>query len=397
MIKSININSIYSYYLPYIIFILIIFNQFLSSFGINYLYAVFIIISIVGMFASGFKSLQNSKYIVIYAYIFSLFLLFLIQTFIYDNIENSIRSLLMYILIIIYWSVFFTKYGVLELKYLIERLTLLVYIVAIFGVIQYFYSPNLFGLLDNVSKGIEWAKNLSFIEYAIFFRASSILGSSQVYGLFMALSIIMIIEVSNKKVFKLGIVFLVFSGLLSGDKSFVVILLLYAIYTFLKTKILTKFYTIISVMLLFLILNQVIPSNTFTNFRILDRITSSEKIIKQENEDSRLSRYKNILLNSNTLLGDGLGSRTSHGDNIKVAESYLLQIYAELGIFAFVSFLLFLLVSLKYAKKNLFYNIHIFILLVMFSMLIVHAFNSPIFFIVWGILISSYTNIVKRI
>jgi hypothetical protein len=390
--RNIKINNIYSYYLPYLIFIIILSNQILNYFGIKYLYVVFMIIGIIGMLISGVEKSKNIKYLFIYQYVFILYLLFFIQIFVYNNIENSIRSLLVYTFIMIYWTIYFKKYGIVEFRYLMEKTIPLIYIIAIVGFVQYFYSPNLFGLLDGVSNGIDWAKNVPFTEYSLFFRASSLLGSPQVYGLFMVLSIIMILGRHKKKSSIFGIVFLVFAGVLSGNKLFILILLLYAIYVFINISLKKSLLILVAIFFSSIFMYNLVLNNTFDNIRVLDRIVSFDEILEQESEDSRIDRYVKIILNSNVVIGDGFGSKTATDENIKVAESYFFEIYAEVGIFGLLSFMLFLLISFMYAKTSLFHNIQIFMLLVILSMFVVHAFNSPIFFLVWGVLLSSYAK-----
>ena len=65
-----------------------------------------------------------------------------------------------------------------------------VLLVAILGVVQFYISPNLFGIInlsDVVDPYVVKASSDIFSNWVFYLRATSILTSPQVYGLFMVL------------------------------------------------------------------------------------------------------------------------------------------------------------------------------------------------------------------
>ena len=351
-----------------------------------------IIFGIVGMFITGIRRGVYFNFIPVYVYLFSLLSIFLVQVFKFGFNSYMINSLAMYSLLIIYWLLYFHKYGLETFKSMLVKTIPLVYIIALFGILQYFYSPNLFGLLnENTSKGIEWAKDLPFIQYATFFRASSFLGSPQVYGLFMALSIILVHSI-KKYNSVIGIVFLFVAGSLSGNKSFFLIILIFYMYKLYLLSSTKRIKILLSIVIL-LSVAMLIPSKYIEGIKIINRIVNIDNQITQEKEDSRINRYIYTVDHANIFIGNGFGFNTNRQNKLtKVAESYIFQIWGELGVIALSLFMVFLSLSWFFAKDKLFKEQKILIFSIFISMIVVHAFNSPIFFIFWGIILSAFTN-----
>jgi len=389
-------KKLFSINIPYIIFILIILNAPLSTIGIHYLYAIVLLFGIIGMLIIGIKKYKSINFIVVYIYIFSLFSIFYIQLFFYDLKFSTFQSLLMYIVMILYWSIYFNKYTTYDFKSLIIKIVPIVYLVGFLGVLQYFFSPTLFGLIDeHHSKGIEWANSMSFGEYVSFFRASSILGSPQVYGLFISLFIILI-QILKITTSFIGIAFLLFAGILSGNKSFLLIIGIYYIYSFLKNNSLLKLKKVL-LTVIFLIITIFINIDN-NDIGTVNRLFNIDKIVQQEEKDSRLERYINIINNNNILIGSGFGTKTDRNDlSLKVAESYIFQILSEVGVIGLIFFLLLIFFSFLQAKNQYFKDMRILISSIFISMIIVHAFNSPVFYIFWGVIISSYAQKDRKV
>ena len=372
----------------------------LSQFGFRYVYALLVSLAMFLMVLDGLRVSRTKKYYFIYTYLLFLLTVAVVQSFIYGEHAQIIKAFFLYTTMLLYWMLYFNKYSINEFKYLLIKTLPIVYCVALLGVIQYFFSPSLFGLLTNVSKGIDWAESTSFSEYIRFFRASSILGSPQVYGLFIALYIVILLNVYSVKGFwlKAGFFLLLFSGILSGNKSFFFIVSAYLIFVFVKAGFLQK--VLVSGFLILVIASSLLifPNFSFDEIRAVGRVTSIDTIVEEEGQDSRLSRYSDIILNANPLIGNLLGSKTNREQvDIEVAESYIFQIISEAGWLVLLSFSFMLLFAVILAHKELMRDIRPLLLLIYFSMLIVHAFNSPLFFIFWGIIVSSFVNDKNRV
>ena len=391
----IGIIMIFRFYIPYFVFLSVVLNVILNYYGIPYVYMLFILLGIVGMLVNGIYYSKNSKNILLFTYILILLLIFTIQLFFYENWIDGMKSVLQYITLIIYWFIYFQKFSLDDFKLILIKTIPLVYVVAILASIQYFFSPTLFGLIPSDSNALQWAQGLTFSEYHTFFRAFSILGSPQIFGLFIAFYIIIIINIKNKikNTDKFGIIFLIFSGILSGDKSFLFILILYFIYKFFKSnpKKRAKWISVAFFIICVAILS--IFKNTINTYRIIDRVVNAHQIVQQEKIDGRLDRYKMVLHgSSNLLIGNGLGSQlySKEKQATVVAESYFVQMIFGAGLFVFLSFSMLLLGSYVFANRQFLLDIRMLLFLMFLSMTFVQTFNSPVFFIFWGVIISSY-------
>lgn len=382
---------------PYLIFSSIVCNQVLANFGISYIYVGLILLSIGFMLINIRITRSNIKeffvqFSIPLAYIMALTVLLYLHLMVYGNYTVSIKAYFMYLLYIMYWIIYLQRYSLKELKAHISKTIPIIYGVAILGCIQFFMSPDLFGLLSNsTSNNIQWARNQEFLQYVLFFRASSILDSPQVYSLFMALHILLAI---NYPIFKrkwmnyAGICFLVVAGSLSGSKSLVLTLVCYAGYKiFTKTKKIDVRYLFLSIIIFASLIF------VFKDTEQLSRMININEIVTQEKKDSRLDRYKTILVESNVIIGDGLGEKSFVKETKnKVAESYIFQILSETGLIVTFLFVMMIAFSWVLAPASLFSDIRIFIFSVLLSLVYVHAFASPVFFTVWGVLLASFKH-----
>lgn len=390
-------TPLFSIYMPYFIYMAITFNVIFLYFGISHLYVLAILVGIVGMLFDGVK--KNTRALAVYMYLAVLFFVFILNILIFEELLGTINSFIMYSLMLIYWLIYFNTYTIFMFKQVLLKTIPLVYIVAFLAFIQYFYSPNLFGLLNIVaSTNIEWATGKPFNEYSIFFRATSVLGSPQVFGLFMSLYFIIIFSMrANKNMLDyICLIFVFVAGGLSGNKSFFLIIIFFLLYKFFQQNFKKKLKWII----LFLLLGVIVSSVSFTtiqNISIINRIVNPEEISRQEHEDSRVQRYIKTVISTNPLIGNGLGSKTNKNDKVEAAESYFLQLYYEAGLISLIFFLFLLLISYTNSSKLLIKDIKILILLMTLSMIIVHAFDSPFFFIFWGIISASFAYKNKTI
>jgi len=375
--------------------ILILFNSFLIVVGIHYSYVIVIFTFLLLSIILGVRAAHLSRYTVHLLYIVLLSIICLLQ-FVFVGIDISgVTALGIYIMPIICWVVFYSLYGEKDYKkYFIFSFKLSI-IISSLGIIQFLFSPQLFGLIPNKSLAMQWAGNLSFSEYASFFRATSTLGSPQVFGLYCSLMIIIGHRYRHeipRNILFVGFTSLLLGGGVSGNKLFILILFLYGVgevFPIVIAKLKNFFIAFIVIVSVLVVLPGVIQK-----IPVLERMFSIESMVAQEGSDSRLDKYVYIIQNTDPLLGNGLGVITNkrHGE-LRAAESYIFKIYYEVGIFGLLTLLFLmghiLLRSLNQARVDAIILVCIFI-----SMLVVHAFESPVFFVIWGYILS--INSVKE-
>lgn len=379
-------------YIPFLIFFLISFNSIIKNYTIKSVYLFFIVIGILLLLIDS-NRLKRNYLIIPLEYLFLLTIVFTIQIYIFPETMIMLKGYFVYTIILVYWIFYFYKFTTEDFKKVLILTIPLVYVIAILGIIQFFISPNLFGLISTQdSLSIEWATNAEFSQYKLYFRASSILGSPQVFGLFMALYVIILVNIQYFKsstLNRLGVFLLIFSGVLSGNKSFILILglyLLYYVYKNLNSKIFL-FYLAIGITAI------VLNFDTIIEIELFERMLDKNEIVRQEKDDSRLDRYVKVISKANFFIGDGLGTRIfKKQTNLDATESYFLQILSEAGIIILLAFSFLLYMSYLLSSKNVLYDIKFLIISMIISMMFVHAFTSPIFFIFWGILMGSFSK-----
>ena len=382
-------------YIPFFIFLSCIFNEILSRFFFPYIYFYLIIIGIVFfIFDLKFTKKKFKEFLICFSlpigYVFFLSLIFFIHIFIYSDLYSSIKAFFMYTVYIIYWLFYFQKHTLNDFKYFLISTFPYVLIISFLGCIQFFISPDLFGILSHDSNNIKWAHDKSFFQYVIFFRASSTLGSPQVYSLFLALHIILFVNFKttvSRKTHFLCLFLLIVSGLLSGSKSFIVTMLLYIIFCGIK------YFKRIQIRYGLLFGALIIGFIYFSEYELINRVVNLSEFVMQESRDSRLGRYVDMVLSSNLLIGEGLGVISfSNQDSYFASESYIFQILYECGWIIFSTFLFMFLILFFAANISVFNHIKVFILLLFFSMIYVHAFFNPAFFSIWGVLMACFSR-----
>lgn len=384
-------DKLFGIYLPYLIFAGIAANAVLSRFGFNYVYALLMAIGVVAMMATGISLSGVRDKILLLAYFISILVMVVVHAIMLHGEMMIVSAALIYIFVPAYWFVYFCKYDDNYLTDVIGLSIPIVYVIGFLGVVQFFYSPTLFGLIEMKSNSLEWANNTTFDVYSAFFRASSTLGSPQVYGLFMALCIVLIHSRTGKTSILacLGLAFLFFSGLLSGNKSFVAVLFVHFSWRIVARRGHMLRNAIIS-LLAFIALAYGV-GRAVEYVPILERFASIEQVVEQEEGDSRLGKYRFIISNTNPLVGNGLGTLTNRSaPGIRAAESYILKMYYEVGAFVVAIFIVILLAAYLNASRSEISGAKELIVLMFFSMIIVHAFDSPAFFLFWGIVVSTF-------
>lgn len=394
---------IHSLIAPYVIAVATILNVVFLKFGLSYFYlflvsffAIFLLID----YGVNFHKVKHS-FLLYFIGVLVLFTVNVCNAPSLSSIYLLLRGFSVYLLFPLYWFIYFMHFNENDFWYMANKfIKTMAFIIAVCGIIQYFYSKTLFGLYDD-----SWSHNFSYSsllqDYRLLFRVNSLLGSVQIYALFMAFSVIYYLETTRLshyfhndsqplKMNKFLVLLFFIAGLLSGAKSFLLLLLLYYLisYFILKQRVKQLFVLATVFLVMFLLANT-----DLAKYRVINRLTDFSNILHQEQAQSgRIAIYKNLInhsiQNQTILIGDGPGTHMTlsgiHSEHI-VAESYLLQIYVELGLIGLTFFLIFIGTSFFLTKKDVRISTLKKVLFIeIVSMLLVHGFNSPAMFLFWG-------------
>jgi len=362
-----------------------LFNPILIGFGIKYLYIFLNFAVILACLSFGLRQDGIHEFAIHVLYVFTLFVMLCISVALLNGSSDAIVAFGLYSMPILVWISVYAGYVPVRYFDIFSSSLLVSGIVGYLALLQYFFSPTLFGLIATDSNQMQWANGKSFIEYAPFFRATSTLGSPQVLGLFCALTLTLSLRYKNflkPKVFYFSALGLAIGGALTGSKSFFLIVILYFLFTLFQNSF-TRIRTLLfagAILLSFIFFGQM----TIDSVPALERVFSLESIVEQEKEDSRIGKYIYILSETNPFYGNGLGSITNKStEGLRAAESYFLKIYYEVGVFPFLVLIILCFISfIKGLNRSRTDSVIIF--LTILGMFIVHAFESPVFIIIWG-------------
>jgi hypothetical protein len=251
----------------------------------------------------------------------------------------------------------------------------------ILSYLQFFVSPTLWNLIPKDSSALfEGSNDQPFLVYMLYFRATSILGSPQVWAAFAALSILALTSFRKKRIRPLILLFLWVGAFLSGGKIAVLIFVMYVL-SILK-------HSLTSFLYLAAFIGVVIISYlTFFDFalpRVIEHVTGFDRIFEEE-KAGRLSIWSKIFLDMNLFLGGG-PSYINDLDSKKriVAESYILQTWAELTVIFPMTFIYLIARQIHYYRHSfthiMFYGA------VLGSTISSHAFSHPVFIVIWPLL-----------
>lgn len=367
------------YWIPLLVEVCALYNSILIRYGIRYAYLFFLIVGLPFLFRRKVLCKSKAYFFSIVVYIVSVILssiLFLLS----QATVSIIMGMVIYTLPLLYWLLYDERKMSFYFPQLILGLKYPVLLIAILGIVQFYVSPGIFGFINlsgPIDPYVQKATSDVFSNWMIYLRATSILASPQVFGLFMVLYAISFFLYAKKSTSNLiSISIYLFAGAHSGNKSFFLILLLFGGYYILKTEKLKS--KIIALFVSLFLLSMVVYFSDEVSF--LSRIVSVENIGGEEKE-GRLSVYRELLEKA-SFLGDGAGTHQTLGGELstEAAESYFLQILIELGVISFVCFLLIFLFD--YLKNKRCMNIMLFFIAL--SMVFVHCFNAFVFFIMWG-------------
>jgi hypothetical protein len=309
------------------------------------------------------------------------------------------KAFIVYIIAPVFWFYFLTIDSEFDIARFSRYVVFLGAIVSILGIIQFYWSKTIFGLIPKLNYyDIDFTRE-ELVRVGAHFRTRSVLPSPQIYGLFISLSFCLFTAYFNIRKYHsliLGSILLV-GSLLSGQR---IVFLVYAAYFGLM--LLNRLNrSLISAMVLFSISVLAVFFLKFITDTILGSMGMSDSnlfnfsdIIARE-YDVRWSRWIKLIKETNIFYGNGIGKtdlRDYLGNRIITSESYLVQLYYEGGIFVLGAFLVLYLKSiLRYIYQNL--RNHWFLLSALFiALIMVHSFLNPVFFAYWGIIVYPLTE-----
>lgn len=367
------------YWIPLLAEVCALYNSILIKYGIRYSYLLFLIIGLFLLFRRRIGVKSKTYFFSILTYIVSIILTSILFLLSQANV-SIIMGMVIYILPLLYWLLYDERKIAYYFPQLILGLKYPVLLIAILGIVQFYVSPGIFGFINlngPIDPYVLKATSDVFSNWMIYLRATSILASPQVFGLFMILYVISFFFYAKKSTLNLILISIyLFAGAHSGNKSFFLILLLFGGYYISKTGTLKS--KMIALFISFCLLSVVFYFSEEVSF--LSRIVSMENIAGEEKE-GRLSIYKE-LIEKTSFWGEGAGSHQAlNGETSdEPTESYFLQILVELGVIPLICFLLiFLLLYIKDKGR-----INIMVFFIALSMGFVHCFSAFVFFIMWG-------------
>ncbi len=381
-------------------FVVISFGTFatvLAYKGIDFLYWLVFFLAVLALLLFKRHRLNLDISILMSLFFFNICML-LISSIVFNTMPEDIIKALVHYFLPFSFGILMISSRVKILASYYDYWYFLLLVITFLAYVQYFFSPTLWSLIPTESsKLFEYSENQPFTSYMLYFRATSILGSPQVWAAFSALSILALTAFREKKIGPFVLAFLWLGAFLSGGKIAVLIFIMYAFYifraSFINTLYLATFF--LTGYLLYIFFFE------FELPRIIEHVTGLTRIFEEE-EDGRLSIWAKIYSDMNWFLGGGpsyinnLDSKTN-----LVAESYILQTWVELTIIFPLTFIYLIVRQVYYYHDSL---IHIiFYGAVLVSTISSHAFSHPIFIVMWPFLVnhcinkSSYeTNKVKK-
>ncbi|MFT4906443.1 MAG: hypothetical protein ACI978_000508 [Oleispira sp.] len=367
------------------VYLSILMNATLITVGIKYFYLIPTFTLIIYLFSDRFNTKNIQLLIPYFIYLLMMLTALSITIIFLDGDVNSFISFGLYAFPFVVWCLFYSNVNGISYSEIFVSSIFYSSLVGYIGVFQFLVEPTLFGLIPLKSNAFIWAADKSFDEYSSFFRATSVLGSPQVFGLFCAINLILTLRYKtyvSKMLFYFGVVGLGIGGALSGNKTFFLIVILYV--SIIYYKLLFTHYKFFLSFVGFIFIFLIAYQDIVEKLPMIERVFSVSAILKQEQSVGRLDRYIYIVKNANLFFGEGLGVITNQStDGLQAAESYFLKIYYEAGAFMMLMFLYICFLSYRKAKYHDTRD-SLIIALTVLGMVVVHAFDSPAFFLVWG-------------
>ena len=249
--------------------------------------------------------------------------------------------------------------------------------------VQYFINPNLWGVIPRESSTLfDWSYNKPFSVYASYFRATSLLGSPQVWGAFSAISIVAL-NIYKTNGIKTPYQYFLWAGaFLSGGKIVVIIFTMYMIYKLYSNFLHIALLGFLVGLCVFLFVDPIY----FESIRVIEHVVMVDGIVEQE-QNGRLKIWVSIISDIHSFFGGG----ASYIDQLDksqgmVSESYFIQAWVEATIVLPFILLYIILRQVLLHKRSI---LHIILYLAIGgSMIASHAFSHPVFIIIWPFLLS---------
>ena len=371
-------------WIPYFIQIFLLLNIVLMFVGIRYVY--------VGADCLGFLFLMGKFYFQKINLLYQLkvfYLVSLIVTTIFQivflpgmSVPYMILGLISYIIAPSFWLILSLRVQDSEefYKQLIYKLRYVVLGTCLLGFIQYYFSPTLWGILDQVdSAQFQYASKLDKDTYSTFLRLTSLWCSPQICGLFCALYIVAYYSFFKKDLrFYFFMIPIFLCGFMTSNKSFLLnMFLLFLIKV--KVTLFVKILGFICALLTLFCISVVFPDHALARIVSVDRVWEEEVV-----EAERFNIYKDTVAQTR-FGGNGVGTMQHGGDKeeeIQVAESMILQILNELGIIPFILFMM--IIAWQFFASSS--KVRLLIFLVFLSSIYVHALSTIHMFLFYGVL-----------
>lgn len=337
----------------------------------------------------------KSGYVYIYIYIIYCLLLVLISPVLSHNSSyvGAIIGLTNLVLFLPVWIKFYSK---ISSVLIVEILCVVGIINACGAIIQFFVSPDLFGLISNST----YAVQDQIEKVNVTKRAISFISSPQSLSLVLAVTFLLITQVLKKKSIGwiISAIVVLIAGLLTVSKAFFIFLFVYSIFQYFR---ISKFLHVFSFFGVFILLVIGFPY-------FFERILYIQKyIIDIESYSAYIIWKESIFFPesiANMIIGNGLGlfsrgSQSLLGYQVLSGstESYLIQIYLETGL---IGLLLFLLAFIHALYKSMVMKKEIFSILLSFFVVgiftpAIYGFSVGFFFTAVLVLASNKESILE--
>ena len=388
-------------YSPYIYLFLATMILPLANIDIRYVHYVFLILITILLLPYFKNSSTKKKNLNVLIFIFFTLFISLITPLISSiKVTAIVEATLVYILPALFWVLFFTKYRTFDFRGFLIFSVYIALFISLLGFIQFFFSRTIFGFIPEISYfSIDFTEDF-LVSSGSIFRVRSILPSPQIFGLYTSLSFCLSTFLFKEKKINYLIIStpILLASLLSGQR---IVILVYLVYFTVKAlsknkNILLSLFQISFFVIIILfalnVVNDILIKSGMASTRLLDVFTDFSSVIDYE-QNSRWTRWAELIKNTNPLLGNGIGYTfpSEDGSRIVTTESYLVQLYFEGGLLLLASFIGLFYNSFKSSRM---YNQFSWPILasLFVSLIVVHSFTNPIFFIYWGVLIYPLLN-----
>jgi hypothetical protein len=303
------------------------------------------------------------------------------------------------------WNIFLknldTKYLENFFKYLIKLNVGCALIIALSGIYQYYIDSSLFGLaLHSIYGDPELMESGRFVR-----RATGFMGSPQNYSLYVALMTCFVpfLNTSRKRKILIFVV-LLFGGIVSGSRAYVIFVLQTIIVTvflngFFHIKNINKFFkntmlVIAIIVSMIIVVNLNFENRTFNRMiTFINDWPALQIYIWHLSTVDLLTLWfgKGIGVNERVVI-QLLGSKyyQTVGDYYYSYESYILGLFMQSGVFALVSFVSIYISSLKnvFFGNKLYFSI---LLSIFINLMFTPSFSGlAMSFIIWPLILLPY-------